>query len=88
LHGDLMSGQQLFTSDQQRWLVIAGRHRPGVSMATAEAEANVVLRQYLADHPRWPATSGRCRTRAIALVPGARGISPLRRAEVRTALFV
>jgi predicted permease len=88
MQGDLMRDGPLLASNQRRWLVIAGRLKPGVSMTAAEAEANVILQQFLAERPALAIDDNARRAVRVDLVPGGRGISPLRHARFRTPLLV
>jgi predicted permease len=61
------------------WLKVFGRLRPGVSLAAAEARANVVLQQFLAEAPESPEDVARGQQARIALASGARGVYGLQR---------
>jgi predicted permease len=65
------------------WLVVFGRLRAGVSLASAEARANVTLQQYAAERPR---STARARRAYISIEPGATGAS-LFRQTVREPLL-
>jgi predicted permease len=60
------------------WLLAVGKTRPGVSVAAAEAEANVTLRQFVADVPALARDQAAARPVRIALEPGAQGMGGLR----------
>jgi predicted permease len=65
-----------------RWLLVVGRLRPGVSLAAADADVNRVLQQFLADRrgevPFVDPARASPASVHIALAPGGRGVSPLR----------
>jgi predicted permease len=63
---------------QGAWLLVMGRLRPGVTLAAAQASANVVFRRFLAENPTLVGPGGAART-SIILHPGQRGVSELRR---------
>jgi predicted permease len=88
MHARLMKEESLLASSQRRWLVIAGRLQPGASLAGAEREANVVLQRFLADDPALVAEGGAPSAVRIQLVPGGRGISPLRQPMIRAPLLM
>ena len=63
---------------EMRWLVPIGRLAPGVSLAAAEASANVTLQQFLAEDPRLTAHPDQRRATRFRLDPGGQGISGFR----------
>jgi predicted permease len=67
-------------------LVLFGRLPPGVSMAAAQGEADLVYHRWLAEDPDDAQAEAQRRTR-ILLDPGATGLFPLRE-EFRAALLV
>ena len=88
MHGALTGRKSLLSDAKRGWLVIAGRLEPGVSMAAAEAEMNVALRQFLAARPELVRDQQAHQPTRIALVPGGKGISPLRQPNIRAPLMV
>ena len=59
------------------WLHLLGRLEPGTTLASAEANANVILSSFMADlAPRVP--EGAAEPRRIELLPGATGFSKMR----------
>jgi predicted permease len=84
-----LTGRHTLVSDPKRgWLVLVGRLNPGASIEAAQAEVNVTLRQYLAaDSTLVPDQQVQQRVQ-IALAPGGRGTSPLRRPALSAPLFV
>jgi putative ABC transport system permease protein len=74
----------------QSWLYIMGRVRPGLSIAQADAEFQIVWAQALAAtaSPDWrPAWRARYLTFTSGLEPGASGYSPVRR-QFQAALWL
>lgn len=70
--------RESFLSRDAWWLLVIGRIKPGVSLEQAQASFNVVLQQYLSEVPLRPdEVAGRKRVR-IELLPGVKGVSPLR----------
>ena len=73
----LMRRESLLSRDAW-WLLLIGRIKAGASLAQAQANFNVVLQQYLSEVPLRPdEVAGRKLVR-IELLPGAKGVSPLR----------
>jgi predicted permease len=71
------SGQPALAEPEAWWLLLIGRLAPGVSLASAESEVNVILQRYLADHPALARPEDRPRIH-IGLDPGTRGTSEVR----------
>jgi predicted permease len=71
MQGELRREPSLLRVRNQWWLRLVGRLAPGVSTASAEAAANLILRRYLGDDQFAP-TRQRVR---IGLEPGAHGFS-------------
>jgi predicted permease len=59
------------------WLKVYGRLHPGGSLAAASARANVILAQFLAEHPGGAPAAGNAVR--IALTPGGQGVDGLQR---------
>jgi predicted permease len=88
MYGALTGRHTLVADPRRGWLAIVGRLNPGVSMDAAQAEANVALHQFLAENPGLVKDEPARQRVHIALVPGGRGTSPLRRPPLSATLFV
>ena len=51
MQASLWRGSDWLPRDDRRWLLVIGRLRPGVALPAAEANVNVILQRFLADHP-------------------------------------
>jgi predicted permease len=71
--------RESFLSRNAWWLLLIGRIKPGVSLAQAQANFNVILQQYLAEAPARGEEAAARKLVRIDLLPGAKGMSPLRR---------
>ena len=70
-------GSRLEQRDK-RWLLVTGRLRPGVTIAAAEAGANLTLQRYLAGPPVVESDPRQRQRTRIGVESGAMGISNLR----------
>jgi predicted permease len=78
MQAQLMRRESLLSRDAW-WLLVIGRIKPGVSFTQAQANFNVTLQQYFSEVSlHRDELAGRKLVR-IELLPGAKGVSPLRR---------
>ena len=71
------AGRSNLSYPEAGWLLVIGRLKPGVSLAAAEANVNVILQQFLADNPSLARSEDRPRVR-IGLDPGRKPTSDVR----------
>jgi predicted permease len=62
----------------QLWLLLIGRLKPGVSIASAETNVNLTLQRFLAQDPGLASDAARRQAVRISLDPGAKGVSRMR----------
>ena len=81
---------ELLARSEMRWLFLIGRLKPGVALATAQAEVNLTLRRFLAEDPVLARDVREPRAVRVELEPGSKGASGLRRQfrEPLTSLMV
>jgi predicted permease len=77
MQASLWRASDWLARDDRGWLLIIGRLRPGVALPAAEANVNVILQRFLADHPAQTRPGEAPKVR-IVLDPGAGGVSDLR----------
>ena len=79
MQSDFLSDRaELIDRREVQWLVPIGRLAPGVSSTEAEARANVVLQNFLADDPRLAARPEQRRATRFLLHPGGEGLTSFR----------
>ena len=81
-HPQIELRESFLTSNETFWLMIAGRLKPGVTLAQAQADINIGLRQYLIQEAGSKLTEERQKAiqdTNITLVEGQGGISGLRK---------
>ena len=86
MQAEFMRAPSRLTERDQFWLLLIGRLKPGVSMASAEADVNLTLQRFLSEDPGLVSDVGRRQAIRISLDPGARGVS-LMRDEFRAPLL-
>ena len=74
----LVQRPEMLTRRDMWWLLLIGRLKPGVSLSQAQADANVAVQQYLAQAPTSLNDRADRKLVRIELLPGAKGVSPLR----------
>jgi predicted permease len=79
MHPALTGAQSRLDRRDHWWLVVIGRLAPGVPMAAAQARANLVLQQHLAEDPALAGQQDKRRAIHIGLAAGAQGVSNVRR---------
>ena len=73
-----MRAPSRLNQQNQLWLLLIGRLKPGVSIASAETNVNLTLQRFLAQDPGLASDAARRQAVRISLDPGARGVSRMR----------
>jgi predicted permease len=86
MQAEFMRAPSRLSQRDQFWLLLIGRLKPGVSMASAETNVNLTLQRFLTEDPGLASDAARRQAVRISLDPGARGVS-LMRDEFRAPLL-